>query len=413
MARHALIMVCDKAPVKGPRKLQASLVEGKANRWVEALSSLGDLSFSWPGSKKPIVLKNPTRGRFTDLLDDTEFEAGDELLFYYFGHSYPVGPSKIAPAFDKSNPESLKQDDFEWVLRRIFNHSISKVYAILDTCHSGLLQPNLQQFHGQTYCMMAAENGYTKGTFSDHLLKGLSSADDDVLRLLHDNRAGGLTFSSLFEYGSHQMASELDFSAPKAFGALGDTLIREGERGVPSAFRSIVKRNSSYKKTYDLLNIFASGVRTFEEVMTQIKQHDSFVIRHDDSLSGDRAYVSHKTIQGYIKFLSAIRFLKNPRQPYGLTETGQKACSNYEFNGLLVEAIIEHLFPPDVDLRALQMAVLDLLSEGTPSDSINVSRYLRAKGSHRIMDPKNFNLGFRVLGYSGVFRRAPQALFPI
>ena len=413
MARYALIIVCTKTFISGPRAINDTVGKDMSKKWVDALSELGDLSFSWPGSTKARVLFNPTRGNFTDLLDSTDFKPDDEFLFYYFGHSYPVGPSKIAPVFDKSSVESLKQNDFQWVLTQIFDQLIGKVYAILDTCHSGLLIPELSRFYAKIYCMVAAENGYTKGMFSNHLLKGLSSDEDDIRKLLHDNQAGGLTFNSLFEFGLDQMESELDYGLPKAVGGLGDCLIRKGEQGVPSALRTTARERSSYQRTYCILKLIADGAGSFDELMDKIEVHDAFIVRHTDSVSGKRVVVSAKTIQGYLKFLGAIKFLKDSRSPFRLTQIGRNASSQYEFNGLLVAAILENLFPSDVDLSDLQKAVLKLLAKGTPSDSINVARYLRAQGSHRVTDPQNFKLGFRVLGYSGVFRRAPQSLFPI
>jgi hypothetical protein len=259
--------------------------------------------------------------------------------------------------------------------------------------------------------MMAAENGYTRGAFSKHLLKGLGSVEDDVRSLMHDNQAGGLTFSSLFEYGFDQMASELDFGKPKAFGSLGRALIREHEVGVPQALRTTVHERSTYRRTFCLLNILSQGAENIEDVMSKVKTIDAFVVKYND---GDQiSYISVGGIQEYIRFLSSIKFLTTPRSPYQLTEEGKLASSQYSFNGQIVDSIIDNVFPQDLGLDGFKAAIWELLSLGAPADPLNVSRHLRSQGFQRIVEPKSFNFAFKILAYSGVFRRSPDALFPI
>ena len=332
-------------------------------------------------------------------------------MFYYFGHSYPVGPSKLAPVFDKQDIGSLAENDFEWVLNQIFTKNISKVYGILDTCHSGILSPTLDRFNSKIYCMMAAENGYTKGTFSKHLLKGLASVDDDVRSLMHDNQAGGLTLNSLFQYALEQSRSELEFGIPQDIGSLGTTLIRKGERGVPSALRKSAPERTTYRRLYFILQILSGGASDMDALMLGVQGIDAFVLNYNN---GEKAsFISVSTIQGYIKFLSGIGFLETHRAPYKLTKIGKEACSVYYFNIHVVEAILEKLFPEEVDLDEFKRIIWELLRVGSPADPFNVSRCLRGKGFALTCEPKNFKFAFKVLAYSGVFRRSREALFPI
>ncbi|MDC0003300.1 hypothetical protein OAE19_02785 [Porticoccaceae bacterium] len=411
MARYGLIIVCTKAPTSGTKSIPEKLANEMSQNWSESLSALEELSFTWPGSTKPRVLFNPTRGGFTDLLDNTIFEPMDEMFFYYFGHSYPVGPSKVAPAFSNQKLEYLEENDFEWVFNQIFRKNIEKVYAILDTCHSGMLTPVLDQFHSKIYCMMAAENGYTRGAFSKHLLNALASVQDDVRSLMYDNQAGGLTFNSLFEYGLDQMASELVYGEPQAVGSLGRTLIRKEDQGVPPALRTTVPERSTYRRLHYLLKILSGGASNIDEVMAEVKNIDAFVLKLNDHDNAN--YISASGIHEYLRFLSAINFLISPRSPYQLSDMGKRACSKFAFNEIVVDSIMDNLFPKDLGLNGFKSAVWELLGDGSPADPLNVSRHLRAKGYKRIIDPKSFKFAFKILAYSGVFRRSTDALFPI
>jgi len=412
MARHALIIACTKAATTGTKAIPLSKAEEVTGRWANALSDLDDLSFAWPGSKKPRVLVDPTRGTFTDVLDETVFSDGDEILLFYFGHSYPVGPSKVAPTFSKSTIESLKQNDFGWVFEQIFHNPISKLYAVLDTCHSGMLAPDLETFRSKIYCMMAAHNGYTKGAFSESLLHAIESRSDDVRQLLYDNQAGGVTFEKLFDYGDIQLKPDLEYSEPVAIGDLGGELVRNEKAGVPEAFRTHSPEKSVYRRVFLVLEILAAkDVTSLNEVMKEVRESESFLVSSDGP--GEKKYISPRRILEYLDFISSIGFLSGGSADLKLTDEGRKASSSANFNILLVTAIMDNLFPETVDLEKLRIFVWEMLKEGVPPTALNVGARLRKKNLGRIRSIPNFKFAFTVLPYSGVFHRAPDAIYPI
>jgi predicted transcriptional regulator len=414
MSKNALIMICASPVTQGQKAIQAKTADDMANRWSEVLSSkLGDLNFAWPGSKKPKILLDPTRGQFTDLLDETIFENGSELLFYYFGHSYPVGPSKISPAFKKAAIESLANHDFLWVLEQLFSKPISTVYSILDTCHGGLLAPNLEKFSHKIYCMMSAQNGYAKGDFSNHLLDALESNDIDIESMLHDNEAGGLTFQNLFEYGANKLQAEFDYNLPIATGSKGKDLLRKAEKGIPKSLRTNVNDRTIYKRVFFLLEIISNGATTLGKILDDIKSYDSFVITYASTGPNRKEFMTSKKIREYINFLASLDFIDNHRDPFALTDKGKAAANKLEFNSILVHAIINNLFPENMSLDEITQIIWSLLKKGIPPDAFNVGSYIRTNKGTRIIDPPNFKFAFRVLPYTGVFRKSTEALFPV
>ena len=411
MARHALIVICTKSPTSGVRAFNADKAKNIGSRLQVALSSLGDQAFAWPGKKVPEVLINPTRGDFSNSLDNTNFEQDDDLLLFYLGHSYPVGVSGIAPTFDKSTIDQLKSNDFNWVLDNIYSQGIKNVFAILDTCHAGTATPQLAPYSDRLYCMMSATNGYARGKFTEYLLKALESESDEIRHLLHDPKRGGLTLEKLFEYAKAQASIEQNYKDPVSTGDLGSELLREISSEVFEGLRTSVPHTTQYYRAYSILGFVRDGNSTLSQVMAEVRANYAFVLNH--SKPEAERYLSAEGVSRYIRFLSALKLVNSRHEPYSLTSEGKKAASELNYNKVMVEAILEHLFPPAVDLTKFKEIVWSLLESGTPPNPLNSGLHMRNNNLGRVVDPDNFKFAFRILPYTGVFMRANDALFPI
>lgn len=412
MARHALIMACPTAVTGEQRKLAKSKVDRFADGWVGTLSNLGEHSFAWPGSKKPSVLIEPTRGKFLDTLDDAIFGDDDELLLVFLGHSYPVGASNVAPSFEKANTTDLNSHDFVWLFDQLFSKGLSKVYGILDCCHIGRFRFDITKHRENIFLMLGATDGYSYGDFQEAMLHGLQSADSETISYLTDKRASGVTLSRLFEYAVEKMARGDSINSPISVGDLGETVIRMESTEVAQPFNSRSPSNSVYRRCFELIKILAAGKQSIPEIMDEVRANSAFLLDSGD-MEGKKKYMTADGVLRYLKFFISIKWLARSDNVYTVLEDGKKAGSAVEFNAVLVASIVEHLLPEKVDLDTFRDTLYHLMKEGIPPDAFELGRHLRQNGLGGIDQPENLKFAFKVLPYSQAFRRSTEALYPM
>ena len=296
-------------------------------------------------------------------------------------------------------------------MEEVFRKKFGKVFVVLDTCHSGILQFTYSKYADQLYCMVAAESKYTHGNFSDVLLDAFSRREGDVADHLVDTKKGAVTFSKIFSYAHSKVKTSAADEKPISFGSLGGEPVRSKSVDIPDAFRRNTPPRTVYKRIYHLLSILTKGKTNLEGIMEEVRKMDVFLVSSDDE---GKNYVSTRRIREFLNYLVAIDFVDKLGLQYVINENGRKASGEFDYNSMIVQSTIEKLFPDGVDIGELNEIVFAVLENGDPPNALNVSEEIRRRGLGRVSDSDNFRLAFLILSFTGVFKRGTtDEIYPL
>ncbi|MEO1537151.1 MAG: hypothetical protein AAFR73_05415 [Pseudomonadota bacterium] len=373
---------------------------------------MGDLSFSWKDDQGPKKLLDPSRGEFTDALDEVREIVGedDELLFVYCGHAYPVGG--LAFPLKGLDLDALKDYTLEWVVDELFRVGFGKIYLVIDACHSGILSNPLKKYEAKLYCGLAGGLGHSYGHFSESFLEAIDGDDSERISILTEPKKGAITFGRAFHFAKAKTPQNSEFDVPISFGLLGNEPVKRVEFSIPESFQDLAPPRTVYRRIFRLLGLLKSRALTFEELLKDVRGSEVFLVA-DSEVEQEKRYISSRTLRNYLSFIISVGFCERVGTKYSITADGAQAADKLFYNGKVVDACMENLFPEGVDASKLRQTVFSVLERGLVPSSLNVVREIDIDMGFARPNFKSLKMAFTILPYTGAFQRAPSdSIFP-
>jgi Caspase domain len=451
--RYGLIICSAETLIEGGASLTPEMVKAVSQRWAEKIGKAGPLKnfgFGWQdGRKNPRILRSalkkgqqsengsePSRANIFSAIDELDVQLDDELFFYYYGHAYPFQSNGVTLALRNAR---LNDDAFTFTtfVEEFINKGFRKIYFVLDTCHAGRNRKAISSFQNEVYGVFASSDGdYARkkpsddgGVLSESLLTQLdlsrldgSSGRDRLL----NRKKRGITFTNWFSAAKNDISpSSLKHlqSDPLIYGGadIGDNLLISYSPTIPDGVNEFAPRRSIYCKLHAILVGLRGSARyiSFQELYRKLVRERAFWIR-DQGPAGKPEFVSPTRIRELIDYLIRLGFVELDRkttkrdaeEKLTLTESGEVAANEGQFNNSLLRAIEAHIFPEGVSIDYIRQITFNLMDEAEIPNTFFVADRLRRLGI-RINDEKAFKMSFLVLPYTRKFRKVTtDTIFP-
>ena len=396
-------------------------VEGLMSRWEQILDHSGSYPFTSITKKSNAGkrLLNPQKSTlYKTLVDDPTGVTDDTLLLlYYLGHSLTSGENDLELYLNVSEEERKTIVLLSELIKLVEEGGFKKLILILDSCHVGHGEAVVRNAPIPHYTMLATGDSYAfDANFSESLIRTLERPPHRNDQRI-DRKHQGFTYRTLFEstYANIMRRAEIreiPVQSPKAFGELGDEVLRPAPPIVPRGYSSLANDRTVYGRIFLCLNIISERSLSPNGLFHSIRQNTAFRIKkknYDDEkdvfLSGDR-------IRTYLSFIRQCGFVAVEKGKLVLTQQGEKAADEGHYNRCLVDAIEQRVLPSGVTLELLNEIVHELLENLVPATPIQIQERAHMKRfSFPLTD--ELRMALLVLPMTGHFLKGTSdALYP-
>ena len=417
MTRRALVV--GQWPVGGVLGPKSQTVQALLRRWSAVMAPDGIFPCNGISGTlgSPCTFENISWVEFVQLLEDAPSHQDDEelLFFYFFGHALPgpIGEANLEfKGRDEKNATYRSSAD---VIREIERLDFSRVIVIIDSCHAGRTRPNFGDPTVSHFFCSSTGTSYTQNaeftdTFLSELERPIKRNDFRI-----DFEQGGITIEKLISRCTLQLRRRgvSDADLPRARGDLRKAVIRRVSGTVPAGFNPLAASSSIYGRTFALLSLISTQDIRQEQLFNRIGELRGFRTKAGYQEEGiEERLVSTDRISEYLNFLEAVGWMRRDAGRIRSTPRGQRASSDAEFNGCLMEDIERSFLAPQVTLRRLMEAVLELTSNSISASPSNIREFLEEQGAKLDLSA-NLRMALSLLRSSGLFLSGgAEALYP-
>jgi len=397
-------------------------VQGLLSRWESTLAPDGRYGFNSLDDRNgtPTALRNPKRSEITAMISDSSVEISDEtlLLLYYVGHSRSRGQDDLDLAlwYDKAS-DSKKYLSLSGLLQEISDCGVKKLILVIDSCHAGRARESVYRFADSFYALVATGDSYAFNyVFSEQLLNTLERRPHRNDQRI-DRRANGFTYRKLFQVANSGVLRQKPegktepSQKPQSYGDLGDELLVKAPAKIPEGFNPFVSSRTIYGRVFCALNVIKENELDRSDLISVLRSRDEFLLQSSDD-TGVSRYVGVERCGNYLDFLVQCELVRSQGQSLSLTEAGEMACEEDQYNLRILSAIEEFVLPDGVSIDFLDETVKELLDDLVPATPSNIGQRILMKGTYFEVD-EVVKLGLAVLPSTGRFMKGTaDALFP-